>query len=104
MLSTDQAAELAGTTRSTVNAWIKRGRAIGLTQTKRGHRLPAWQFEPRLWDAIPQIAAALGSKDGWFVLAFLESPIGALDGATPRAAIEQGQIARVLEIARQEGN
>jgi excisionase family DNA binding protein len=104
MVSTDEAAELAGTSRVTINAWIDKGRCIGLTQTKRGYRLPRWQFEPRVWSVLPQLAAALDTRDGWQLLAFLESPHGALGGATPLVAIEQGRAERVLAIAGQEGN
>lgn len=103
LISTDEAAELAGTSRVTVNAWIAKGRAIGLTQIKRGHRLPRWQFEPRMWEVLPQLSAALGTKQGWALLAFLESPHGGIGGLTPRQAIEQGQAARVIQLAGQEG-
>lgn len=104
MVSTDEAAELANTSRVTVNAWIAKGRCIGLSQTKRGFRLPRWQFEPRVWPLVPKLAAALDTTEGWALLAFLESPHGALGGVTPREAIERGEGERVLEIARQEGN
>ena len=103
MVSTDQAAEIAGTTRVTINAWITKGRAIGLTQTRRGFRLPRWQFEPGFWEAIPALSKALGTHEGWALLAYLETPLGALDGKTPRRAIEQGQLTRVLELASAEG-
>lgn len=104
LISTDEAAALAGTSRVTVNAWIAKGRAIGLTQIKRGHRLPRWQFEPRLWDALPHLSAALGTKDGWALLAFLESPHGGIDRLTPREVIEQGHADRVIELAQREAD
>lgn len=104
MLSTDEAAQLVGATRVTVNAWIAKGRAIGLTQVKRGYRMPRWQFEPLVWDALPQISSALGVSEGWALLSFLESPHGALGGLTPRQAIEQGLAEQVTAIARQEGH
>lgn len=94
---------LAGTTRTTINAWIAEGRAIGIKQTRRGFRLPRWQFEPAFWDAIPQISSALGTQDGWTILSFLESPLGGLDGLAPRQALEQGMLVRVLELAGAEG-
>ena len=103
MVTTEQAAELASTTRVTINAWIAKGRAIGLTQTRRGFRLPKWQFEPALWDVIPELAQALGTSEGWALLSFLETPLGSLNGRTPRQAIEQGDTARVLELASAEG-
>ncbi|CAN5294902.1 hypothetical protein BH11PSE9_BH11PSE9_04070 [soil metagenome] len=103
MVSTDEAALLAGTSRVTINAWIAKGRCIGLAQTKRGFRVPAWQFEPRIWDVLPALSAALGAPNGWQLLGFLETPNGALGGITPRVAIERGDPARVLTIAAQEG-
>ena len=104
MISTDEAAQLAQTTRVTINAWIAKGRAIGLTQTKRGFRMPRWQFEPSLWNALPRLSSALGVTEGWALLSFLESPHGALNGVTPRQAIEQGQSDKVIQIAEHEGN
>ncbi len=104
MLSTDQAADLVGTTRVTINAWIAKGRAIGLTQTRRGFKLPSWQFEPALWEAIPQLSKALGTPEGWALLTFLETPAGALGGLSPRQAIEQGHSAQVVELARVEAS
>jgi len=53
---------------------------------------------------LPKLAATLDTRDGWQLLAFLESPHGALGGATPPVAIEQGRAERVLAIAGQEGN
>jgi len=103
MVNTDQAAKLAGTTRVTINAWIAKGRAIGLPRMQRGFRLPAWQFEPTLWEVIPKLSKALGTLDGWSMLAFLETPHGGLGGITPRQALEQGQADRVLALASAEG-
>ena len=104
MISTDEAAQLVQTTRVTINAWIAKGRAIGLTQTKRGFRMPLWQFEPSVWAALPKLSAALGTAEGWALLSFLESPHGGLNGITPRQAIEQGQMDKVIRIAEHEGN
>jgi hypothetical protein len=103
MISTDEAAVLAQTTRATIEVWIDKGRCIGLAQANRGYRLPRWQFESRMCDALPKLTAALNTRDGWALLSFLESPNGALNGMTPRAAIEQGQEARVLQVAEAEG-
>lgn len=105
MISTDEAAELAGATRVTVNAWIKVGRCIGVTHLRRGFRLPRWQFEPAVWPVLQPLAKAIGSNDGWQLLSFLESPATALDGQTPRAALEQGVAPeRVLALATAEAH
>lgn len=103
MLTTEEAAELASTTRVTINAWISKGRAIGLTQTRRGFRMPRWQFEPALWDVIPLLSKALDTTEGWALLSFLETPSGALNGNTPRQAIERGDVEHVLKLAGAEG-
>lgn len=105
MISTDEAAALAGTTRVTVNAWIKVGRCIGVAHLRRGFKLPRWQFEPAVWPVLQPLAKALGSSDGWQLLSFLESPATALDGQTPRAALEQGASPeRILALATAEAH
>lgn len=104
MLESDEAAGIAGVSTRTINSWISKGRCIGLAQQYGGFRLPRWQFEPVIWDAIPKLAVALCVKEGWALLSFLESPHGALNGVTPRAAIEQGNIERVLQVAWHEGD
>lgn len=103
MVSTEEAAELTGTSRVTINAWIAKGRAVGLTQSRRGYRLPRWQFEPELWKAMPELSNALRTAEGWALLNFLETPQGGLDGLTPRQAIEQGKLKRVIALAKAEG-
>lgn len=99
MLSVTRAAALAGARRDAITTWIAQGRCIGLAQPGRGFRLPEWQFEAAFLPCVPRLAAALRTCDGWALLAFLESPLGALEGATPRQAIERGWLDRVLEIA-----
>jgi hypothetical protein len=105
MISTDEAADLAGTSRVTINAWIKAGRCIGVSNLRRGFKLPRWQFEPAVWPLLQPIAKSLGTNEGWQLLAFLETPSMALDGQTPRAAIEQGTSAeRILALATVEAH
>jgi excisionase family DNA binding protein len=105
MITTDEAAELAGTSRVTINAWIKAGRCIGVSHLRRGFKLPRWQFEPFVFPHLQPLSQALGTADGWPLLAFLESPHPALDGQTPRVALEQGVDAqRVLGLATAEGH
>jgi len=105
MITTDEAATLAGTTRVTINAWIKSGRCIGVAHLRRGFKLPRWQFEPAVWPVLLPLAKALGTSDGWQLLAFLESPATALDGQTPRAALEQGTaLERIVALATAEAH
>ena len=105
MITTDEAAALAGTTRVTINAWIKSGRCIGVANLRRGFKLPRWQFEPAVWPALQPVAQQLGTPDGWQLLAFLESHATALGGQTPRAALEQGvALERIVALATAEAH
>jgi hypothetical protein len=105
MMTTDDAAALAGTSRVTINAWIKAGRCIGVAHLRRGFKLPRWQFEPTVWPVLQSLSKQLGTADGWQLLSFLESPSTALDGLTPRAALEQGlSQERILSLATVEAH
>lgn len=103
MISPGEGAQFVHTTREAIETWVRVGRAIGFTHAKRGPLLPHWQFEPSMWEALPRLTAALGTTEGWALLSFLESPHGGLDGITPRQAIEQGKLDRVIAIAEGEG-
>lgn len=103
MIDTDEAAALARTSRETINQWIRSGRCIGLDRLKRGWRLPRWQFEPAVFEQVQPIARALGTTEGWALLLFLETPHEALEGRTPRMALEQGDAERVMDLAGVEG-
>jgi hypothetical protein len=103
MVSTDDAATLTRTNRETINNWIRAGRCIGLERTVRGYRLPRWQLEPAIHKHLQPIARALGTSEGWALLLFMETPHEALDGRTPRVALEQGEAERVIDLAGPEG-
>ena len=105
MLTTEEAAELAGVSRVTINAWIKQNRCIGIANLRRGFKLPKWQFEPQVFELIQPLFEALGTTDSWSVLAFLENSQDALDRRTPLVALEQGESAeRILQLAMAEGH
>lgn len=105
MLTTDEAAELAGVSRVTINAWIKQGRCIGIAHLRRGFKLPRWQFEPQVFGLIQPLSTALGSVDGWSLLAFLENAHEALDRRTPLVALAQGEPQdRILQLAMADGH
>ncbi len=105
MITTDEAAELSGTTRVTINAWIKNGRCIGVMHLRRGFKMPKWQFEPYVFTVIQSLSEALGTTDGWQILSFLETPHVALDGLAPRIALAQGVSGqRIVELATAQGH
>ncbi|MBU4183238.1 MAG: helix-turn-helix domain-containing protein [Gammaproteobacteria bacterium] len=105
MLTTDEAADLIGVSRVTINSWIKQGRCIGVSNLRRGFKLPKWQFEPKLFELIQGLSRALGTKDGWALLSFLENSHEALNRRTPLVAMSQGEtIERILNLALSEGH
>lgn len=105
MLTTEEAAELAGVSRVTINAWIKQNRCIGIANLRRGFKLPKWQFEQKVFELIQPLFEALGTTDSWSVLAFLENSQEALDRRTPLVALAQGESTeRILQLAMAEGH
>lgn len=101
MVSVAEAAKTRGVAPATVRLWIEQGRAIALPLPRNVLRLPRWQFDPVIWDALPQLSEALTST-GRCLLSFLETPLGGLEGLTPRQSIEQGGLQRVLALAAEE--
>lgn len=99
MISVHQAALLVGESVPTVSRWIASRKCIGVRIPGQPMRLPIWQFADDLLLWISPIAQALQAKSGWQLLSFLESPHGGLSGRTPRQAIEQGEVERVLAVA-----
>ncbi|MDO9557914.1 MAG: hypothetical protein Q7J82_10130 [Coriobacteriia bacterium] len=105
MITIDEAALLSGTSRVTINAWIKSGRCIGVAYLRSGLKIPKWQFDPSVLPVLQAVSEALGVTDWWPVLSFLETPHAALAGLTPRIALEQGMTRqRIFELATAEGH
>jgi len=100
MITVTEAAFLLNVDGSTIATWIDGGRCLGLAGPDGTLRVPRWQFEPSIWSAIQLIGRALGTQEPWLILVFLETPAPALEGLTPRVAIERGTaIERVLAAA-----
>jgi len=112
MVALEEAARLVGgtvlaaVTIGRLRTWsaLRHPRVIAFSHPRLGLRFPQWQFEPRIWPVVQRLAAALQATGGMEMLSWLETPHGALDGRTPRAALEQGELAdRVLGLATAEG-
>lgn len=100
MITIREAAALTGTDDSQVTSWIRHGGCIGVATAHGRIVLPRWQFEPPFLFFIRDICDALGTTDGWELLSFVETGSAALDGLTPRTALEQGMShTRVLAAA-----
>lgn len=101
MVDVVEAARLSGVMQATLRrmATRKRPQVIAIEHITLGLRFPRWQFESPLWPVVQKLGAAL-QGGGIEMLAWLESPQGAFNGRTPRAALEQGESPeRVLDIA-----
>lgn len=85
------AAKAIGATARDIRQWVAEGHCIEVSTSSRAMRLPRWQFDLDIWPWILAMASALGTTDGWFLLGFLDSPMGALDGRTPRQAAGAGR-------------
>jgi hypothetical protein len=103
MVSVEEASALSGVPAAVLKRWAVSGRVLGLEHGEAEMRFPKWQFDQPLRDAIPELFKALGTKDPWVVLHWLETPLESLAGRTPRAAIEQGDLPRALAMARFDG-
>ena len=103
MLGLDEAAKLLGVTPEVIESRVADGALLGLRHPRLGLRLPSWQFAEPIRSAIPQLFLVLGTTEPWARLLWLETPLGSLDGRTPRVAIEQGELEHVLNMARLDG-
>ena len=101
MLGGAEAAKLAGTDLELLNRNAADGRLIGIPSDAKGMVFPRWQFSPAFKTAIRVVSQELHSSDGWVLLRFFESPQIALDGLSPKQAIEQGHpLVRIIDLAR----
>jgi hypothetical protein len=100
MLTVAETAAMLEVDEAKVRRWVGSRRCIVVGRAGKASMLPKWQFDAPLWGVLPKLFRALGTHDGWEALSFLEAPTGALDGITPRVAVERGMAARVLELAR----
>ena len=99
MVGRDEAAKLLGVTPDVVESRVADGALLGLRHPRLGLRLPRWQFAEPTRSAIPRLFLGLGTTEPWALLLWLDTPLGSLDGRTPRVAIEQGELARVVDLA-----
>ena len=91
MITTDEAAELTGASRVTINAWIKAGRCIGVSHLRRGFKLPRWQFEPFVFPHLQPLSQALQEYPEQAV------PYREIHDLTQVSVTTIGRVARTLE-------
>jgi len=102
MVSIGTAAQLLSVTGDALDNLIRARQLLAIRAPGQAWHLPVWQFEEPLRSLMPQILRAL-DLDGYGALAWLETPQGGLQGLTPRAAVERGYGAKVVQLALAEG-
>ncbi len=99
MLSSSDAAILAGITRQALDDRRKKNQALGIEGSRRGIRYPRWQFEDSVVASIPKVLHALGKRDPWSNFLFFVEPEPLLGGETPLHALQSGKENVVIRIA-----
>lgn len=79
-------------------------RVIAFRHPRLVLRFALWQFDRCIWPVVQELSSALDANNPAALLSWLETPLGALDGRTPKAALEQGELAETaLALASSEG-
>lgn len=100
MLSAAEAAKFVGTNPELLIHDAATGRLIGIHSGAKCVAFPRWQFTAVFKSAIHAVSQVLSTPDGWTLLKFFESPQIALDGLSPKQAIEQGHpLVRIIDLA-----
>src|ERR1700754_2243494 len=99
MAGRDEAAKLLGVTQEFIDNWVAKRLLLGFRHSRLGLRLPRWQFAEPIRSAIPRLFLQRRTSEPWALLLWLGASAGALDGRTPRAAMEQGDVERVQVLA-----
>ena len=105
LVDLNEASRLSGSTASRLVAWAraKYPRVVAIEDTAEEFLFPYWQFDPMVWAVVPDLAKELGAG-GWTTMLWLQTPLGALSGRSPRQALEQGEPpASVLAVAGASG-
>ena len=66
----------------------------------RVYRFPAFQFEPHVCEAMPQLLSLFGRGRSWQLYDFLRHPEPLLRGCIPLDLLRCGRAAEVLRVAK----
>lgn len=102
MMTIEQVSELLELPVSSI-AWLRDHG--GLLALELGEvRCPAFQFEPRVREAIPAILEAFGPGRAWQAYDFCNRPEPMLSGRNPLDCIRDGNFESVLKAAKAAGS
>jgi len=103
LLTTTQVAKLLNLTNQAVLKRADQNKLVDITQERRGHYFPAFQFtqEGKVVAGIPEVLSELakGSHAGWAAVTFFVSGNERLDGRTPLEVLKAGDVAAVVRAA-----
>lgn len=86
-----------------IEDWHK-GCSVIVLREGRITRMPAWQANYSVWHSLHEIGQSLGHVNGWALYDWMTTPHKALDGMTPRAALEAGKWQLVVRAALADGS
>lgn len=100
MISAVDAASIVGMSVESLIRAAEAGEAIGIRTEGGDFKFPIWQFNSPFRTVIKSVGRVLYPTNGWALLNFFVSSHPALDGASPKSALETGvSIERVLNLA-----
>lgn len=102
MLDLNAASALSGIPVRTLTHMRTANRLLALARAgaRRGFRFPAFQFEPTVFAAMPNVLAAFGPTRAWQAFDFLTHAEPMLSDAVPIELLRSGQAADVERVVR----
>ena len=105
MLDLNAASALSGIPVRTLTHMRTANRLLALARAgaRRGFRFPAFQFEPTVFAAMPNVLAAFGPTRAWQAFDFLTHTEPLLSGAVPIDLLREGRPAEVERVVKVAG-
>jgi hypothetical protein len=95
--SGEELATILGVTRQAIDKRRRKGTLIGLSLGRRGYAYPVWQVD---LDGLPAVLTELREYEPWTQAAFMLTSNSFLDGETPLAALQRGEVDEAVTAAR----
>lgn len=104
-LTAEQAGEILGVSRQSVDKRRQARTLLALTTGRHGYRYPAWQFTKSgtLLPGLRDVLQALSPHDEWMQAAFFVSENPRLSNRTPVEMLKSGKLSEVLGAAQVYG-
>ena len=101
MVNSVELAKLMSVSRETVNQRRQKGTLLALSHGTRRQHYPAWQLEPKVGEAMPELLGILRPLDPWTQYLFFTQRSPELDGMSPLDVLRNGESDRVIAVATQ---